>query len=61
MKQIFVRNYSSAVHTLKVAEQIKKRRQAALLGGGEKRIEAQHKKVWLKRMKAGVVIVEFIR
>lgn len=41
----FAKNYSSAVHTLKVAEQIKKRREAALLGGGQKRIDAQHKKV----------------
>lgn len=37
--------YSSTVHTLKVAEQIKKRRAEALLGGGLKRIDAQHKKV----------------
>lgn len=43
--QILVKNYTSAVHTLKVAEQIQKRREAALLGGGQKRIDAQHKKV----------------
>lgn len=38
----------STVHTLKVAEQIKERRKKALLGGGEKRIDAQHKKVCKK-------------
>ncbi|XP_022654747.1 propionyl-CoA carboxylase beta chain, mitochondrial-like isoform X1 [Varroa jacobsoni] len=36
--------YSSTAHTLRVREEIDKRRQQALLGGGEKRIEAQHKK-----------------
>lgn len=39
-------NYSSAVHSLKVAEQIEKKRENALLGGGEERIQAQHKKVF---------------
>lgn len=43
--QILIKNYTSAVHTLKVAEQIKQRREAAELGGGKKRIDAQHKKV----------------
>lgn len=45
VRQIFVKNYTSAVHTFKVADQIKKRRETALLGGGQKRIDAQHKKV----------------
>lgn len=38
---------SNIAHTIKVAENIKKRRQEALVGGGKKRIEAQHKKVTL--------------
>lgn len=35
----------SIAHTLKVRDNIKKKREAAMLGGGEKRIAAQHKKV----------------
>lgn len=41
-----VRIFSSATPiSLKVAERIKQKRNAALLGGGQKRIDAQHKKV----------------
>ncbi|XP_019867451.2 propionyl-CoA carboxylase beta chain, mitochondrial-like [Aethina tumida] len=39
-----LRTTSSAAHTLKVAEKIKEKRKEALLGGGIKRIDAQHKK-----------------
>ncbi|KAJ8952525.1 hypothetical protein NQ318_003321 [Aromia moschata] len=35
---------STAAHTLKVAERIKQTRSQALLGGGQKRIDTQHKK-----------------
>ncbi|CAJ0568398.1 unnamed protein product, partial [Mesorhabditis spiculigera] len=35
---------SSIQHTLRVAEQIEKKRAAALLGGGQARIDAQHKR-----------------
>jgi len=37
-------SFMGAKHTLKVREQIEEKRAAALLGGGEKRIAAQHKK-----------------
>ena len=37
--------HCSIAHTLKVRDNIKKKRDAAMLGGGEKRIAAQHKKV----------------
>lgn len=37
--------YSTAAHTLRVNQQIKEKRKRALLGGGESRIGAQHKKV----------------
>jgi hypothetical protein len=37
--------YSTAAHTLRVNQQIKEKRERALLGGGESRIDAQHKKV----------------
>jgi hypothetical protein len=37
--------YSTAAHTLRVNQQIKEKRKRALLGGGESRIDAQHKKV----------------
>jgi len=41
----FVRQYSSsAKQTLAVRERLAAKREAALLGGGQKRIEAQHKK-----------------
>lgn len=43
------RQNSTAAHTIKVAEQIKLKREEALLGGGLKRIEQQHKKVGQKR------------
>jgi hypothetical protein len=36
---------STAAHTLRVNQQIKEKRKRALLGGGESRIDAQHKKV----------------
>lgn len=39
---------NSAAHTLKVAERIKIKREEALLGGGQKRIDQQHKKVGRK-------------
>lgn len=39
-------NSSTAVHTLRVAEQIKQKRERALLGGGQERINVQHKKVY---------------
>ncbi|CAH0557159.1 unnamed protein product [Brassicogethes aeneus] len=42
--QKLVRQTSTATHTLKVAEKIKLKRSEALLGGGIKRIDAQHKK-----------------
>ncbi|KAJ8964636.1 hypothetical protein NQ314_004745 [Rhamnusium bicolor] len=35
---------NSAAHTLKTAERIKQKRNEALLGGGQKRIDLQHKK-----------------
>ncbi|XP_074040600.1 propionyl-CoA carboxylase beta chain, mitochondrial [Leptinotarsa decemlineata] len=35
---------STAAHTLKIAERIKQKRNQALLGGGQKRIDSQHKK-----------------
>ena len=42
----FARNYSSsAKQTLAVRERLANKRHQALLGGGQKRIEAQHKKV----------------
>lgn len=40
-----LRYSSSATHTLKIAERIKQKRNEALLGGGQKRIDTQHKKV----------------
>ncbi|CAH1117760.1 unnamed protein product [Phaedon cochleariae] len=36
--------YSTATHTLKVIDRIKEKRAEALLGGGQKRIDTQHKK-----------------
>merc|ERR1719495_2066729 len=36
--------YYSVAHTLQVRDDIKKKREAAVLGGGQKRIDAQHKK-----------------
>lgn len=39
-----LRYSSSATHTLKIAERIKQKRSEALLGGGQKRIDTQHKK-----------------
>lgn len=46
-KQLFqqIKHNSTAAHTLKIAERIKVKREEALLGGGQKRIEQQHKKV----------------
>nr|CAI5863329.1 unnamed protein product [Callosobruchus analis] len=37
-------NSGAAAHTLKIAERIKQKRSDALLGGGQKRIDAQHKR-----------------
>ncbi|XP_067007435.2 propionyl-CoA carboxylase beta chain, mitochondrial [Anabrus simplex] len=37
-------SYSTAAHTLRVQQQIKDKRKQALLGGGQKRIDAQHRK-----------------
>jgi hypothetical protein len=34
----------SSANTLKVKEEVKHQREAALIGGGKKRIDAQHKK-----------------
>jgi hypothetical protein len=42
---ILCNQYSSAAHTLRVNQQIKEKRKRALLGGGENRIDAQHKKL----------------
>lgn len=43
---IGIRASSSGIaHTLNVKNQIEERRKRAVLGGGHKRIEAQHKKV----------------
>ncbi|RZB77470.1 propionyl-CoA carboxylase beta chain, mitochondrial [Asbolus verrucosus] len=39
-----LRSVGTAAHTIKVAERIKEIRNQALLGGGQKRIDAQHKK-----------------
>ncbi|KAJ8917482.1 hypothetical protein NQ315_005531 [Exocentrus adspersus] len=38
------RCFSSAAHTLKIAERIRQTRNRALLGGGQQRIDTQHKK-----------------
>lgn len=35
---------AATANTLKVKEEVKRERQLALLGGGKKRIDAQHKK-----------------
>lgn len=35
---------AGTANTLKVKEEVKRERQLALLGGGKKRIDAQHKK-----------------
>lgn len=48
MKHVFrqhLKNNSTAAHTLRIAERIKVKREEALLGGGQKRIDQQHKKV----------------
>lgn len=37
--------HCSIAHTLKVRDNINKKREEAMLGGGKKRIDAQHKKV----------------
>lgn len=43
-----VRCVSSIAHTVKVQHQIEDKKRTALLGGGVKRIEAQHKRVSFK-------------
>lgn len=40
-------NYCTTIHKFKVEEQINKRRQESLLGGGVQKIKDQHKKVEL--------------
>jgi hypothetical protein len=35
---------SAAANTLKVKDEVKRKRELALLGGGQKRIDVQHKK-----------------
>lgn len=35
---------TASVNTLKVKDEVKRKRELALLGGGQKRIDAQHKK-----------------
>ena len=35
---------TASANTLKVQEEVKRKRDLALLGGGQKRIDAQHKK-----------------
>lgn len=42
---LLVRKWCSIAHTINVQERIKRKRQEALLGGGPRRIDAQHKKV----------------
>jgi hypothetical protein len=42
---VLSRHSSTISHTLKVKQKIKDSREAALLGGGQKRIDNQHKKV----------------
>ena len=37
----------SVYHTLNVKKEIEDRRKRAILGGGDKRIQAQHKKVYI--------------
>ena len=44
----------STQHTLSVKKRIDKTREAALLGGGQKRIDKQHKKVW-------VIFIQLVR
>ena len=39
-----VKRWQGTAHTLAVEEQIKKKRAESLQGGGQKRIDAQHKK-----------------
>ena len=40
-----IKRWQGTAHTLAVEEQIKKKRAESLQGGGQKRIDAQHKKV----------------
>ena len=40
-----IKRWQGTAHTLAVEEQIKKKRAESLRGGGQKRIDAQHKKV----------------
>lgn len=46
LTRLFTRRYCvGARQTLAVRDRINEKKRAALLGGGERRIEAQHKKV----------------
>ena len=49
MYNLILKRYCSGVqgaeHTLRVKKRIEEKRAQALLGGGQKRIDAQHKKV----------------
>lgn len=48
LTRIFARRYcQGARQTLAVRDRINQKKQLALLGGGEKRIEAQHQKVYI--------------
>ena len=40
-----IKRWQGTAHTLAVEEQIKRKRAESLQGGGQKRIDAQHKKV----------------
>lgn len=51
VKEIFrhqFRRSTTAANTMKVAQRLKMKREEALLGGGQKRIDQQHKKVGKK-------------
>lgn len=53
VKEIFrhqFRTSTTAANTMKVAQRLKMKRNEALLGGGQKRIDQQHKKVRKKYM-----------
>ena len=43
---VLAKRWCTAAHTLEVKEKIEKTRDQALLGGGQKRIDKQHQKVW---------------
>lgn len=45
IKKYTVRHIETATHSIKTYEQIKQKRQEALLGGGIQKIQKQHQKV----------------